>query len=155
MAMKTLKAHIPIVLAGAAGAAIVILVVWMLALPAVVSFADRHNGLAAWVQAVFSVVAIVGTWAVAEKQAATARQQRLDEDAAREVERVNAYRARVEGIRTVASAFADLTIERLVACEAILQDSPQAEDIDGLRHDLSYTRQLLMDFKVADLGAAR
>ncbi|WP_374322705.1 hypothetical protein [Brevundimonas sp.] len=54
-----MKNYVRPALAGAGGAAVVILAIWLLSLPAVISFADRHNGLAAWVQAIFSVAAIV------------------------------------------------------------------------------------------------
>ncbi|MDQ1191634.1 hypothetical protein QE419_000400 [Brevundimonas vesicularis] len=54
-----MKQHLHSILGGLAGGAILIGLIWLLALPAVVGFADSHNGVAAWVQAVGSVVAIV------------------------------------------------------------------------------------------------
>lgn len=53
--MKTIGLSI---LGGAAEASSVIVVVGLIGLPQVVDFADKHEGLAGWLQAIFSVVAI-------------------------------------------------------------------------------------------------
>jgi len=54
-----MKQHFQSIAGGLAGAAVLIGLIWLLALPSVVGFADGHNGVAAWVQAVGSVLAIV------------------------------------------------------------------------------------------------
>lgn len=150
-----MKNYVRPALAGACGAVVVILPIWLLSLPAVISFADRHNGLAAWVQALFSVAAIVGTWAIAERQAHHARRLRVEEDAARTVSAANAEKRRVESIRSVAIAYADLAIERLVSSEKILSDNPTLADGEAVVRDIAYTRQLLLDFRISELDSGR
>jgi hypothetical protein len=142
-------------LAGAGGAAVIILAVWLLSLPAVIAFADAHNGLAAWVQAIFSVAAIVGTWAVAERQAHHARRLRDEEDTARATLAVAAERRRVEGVRAIAIAYADLAVERLISSEKILATDPSIADGEAVVRDVAYTRQLLLDFRISELDSGR
>ncbi|WBT06707.1 hypothetical protein PFY01_03225 [Brevundimonas vesicularis] len=115
----------------------------------------QHPATAAWIQALGSIAAIVGTWAVGERQAAHARALRDADDRSRLKQARIDRETRRESIRAIASAFADLTVERLRSCEVMLADKPEVADAESLSRDLSYTRQLLMDFKVADLGSAR
>lgn len=150
-----MKNYVRPALAGAGGAVVVILAIWLLSLPAVISFADRHNGLAAWVQAIFSVAAIVGTWAIAERQAQHARSLRADEDAARMVATASAERRRVESVRSVAIAYANLAVERLVSSDRILSDNPTVADGEAVVRDIAYTRQLLLDFRISELDSGR
>ena len=126
----------------------------LLTWPSAVRFADGHEGMAAWVQAVFSVVAIVGTWAVAERQAAHARKLRLEEERARAVDAASEVKRQLEEVRGAASAFADLAVERLLSCEVVLKEDPDYDDAEAILRDLRYTQDLILEFKIADLKSA-
>ena len=52
-------------------------------------------------------------------------------------------------------AYAALAVQRLYACKAVFEDDHSFTDVEGVRHDLAYTRQILMDFRVSELGSAR
>ena len=140
--------------AGALGAIFVLGLAGLVTWPAAVRFADGHEGVAAWFQAVFSVVAIVGTWAIGERQAAHARNLRLEEDRARAADAASEMKRQMEEVRGAASAFAALVVERLRSCEVILGADPGFEDAEGILRDLRYTQQLVLEFKIADLRSA-